>query len=624
MDGLSTPHYEFGGFRLDTAQQHLIGADGAPVPLPSRAFDTLRVLVEHAGELVEKASLMRAVWPKTVVEDNNLNQCISAVRRALGDNSDDCRFILTVPGRGFKFVAPVVIVPRVPAQSALHGSDALRRGAVPKPRATLGRRVASGALASLVTAAVIIATDAWITHRAAPATTPFARSVAVLPFVDMSEKRDQGYFADGITDEITDLLARGSDLRVPSRTSTYYYQERKLPISELARALGVAHVLEGSVRRSGDRVRITAQLIRADNGYHEWSGSFDRAAGDVFATQDEIAGAVVATLKASLLGARAHRSVTGNAEAHTLYLQARAILTNGTTEDNHRAVEYLREVVALDPKYAAAWALLARARVMDFGVYAGTTLEAVRGEAMEAAARAIALEPELADAHLARAAVLRDLDWDIDGAEAAVRRAVELDPSSPDAVRAAASIAQIRGDAPRAIGLAERSVELDPVDSVSWLKLAEVQWFAGRLTDAERSFRKEIELRPTAYDAHIEYGALLMTMGRPRESLAEIDRDADTNEAQVMRPIALELLGRTAEAQALMPAVEQRFAGVAAHEIAMFYATGRDNDRAFAWLDRAVANRETIMLFLKDDPPFRALHGDPRFATLLRRLKLAA
>jgi TolB-like protein len=304
--------YEFGDFRLLAAQRSLTGrSDGRPIELTQKAFDILRLLVEHPGELLDKSTLLAAVWPNVVVEENNLNQVISALRRALGDGSGGRRFIVTVPGRGYQFVAPVREV----------------RAAIPS-------------------------------STAPPATTSTRKSVAVLPFVNLTGDPAKDYFSDGMAEELIHILARVPGLKVPSRTSSFSYKGRNVDVREIARDLEVGVVLEGSVRSAGERIRVTAQLIDGTTGFHLWSENYDRHFGDVFELQDELARAIMATLRLALDGAMSGPVLpeppTRDAEAYHLYLRAMALQVSADGSALPAAMQLLKQALARDRSFARA------------------------------------------------------------------------------------------------------------------------------------------------------------------------------------------------------------------------------------------------------------------------------
>jgi len=381
--------YEFGDFRFHAAHRQLTTRTGGrPIELTPKALDTLHFLVQHPGELLDKSTLIAAVWPNVVVEENNLNQVVSALRRALGDGSGGRRFIVTVPGRGYQFVAPVREVP----------------DAVPSP------------------------------SPAVSALTGDRASIAVLPFASLSGDPEKDYFGDGIAEELIHLLARVPGLKVPARTSSFAYKGRNIDVRVIARELGVGMLLEGSVRSAGDSIRVTAQLVDAESGYHIWSQTFDRRFADVFRLQDELAGAIVQKLGPSFATPAApllqDDPPTRNVEAYRLYLQARAIFFSGglTVERIERMLETVERSIVLDGGFARAHALRGYALGMleQFGRHRPDTLD----EAMREAERALALDPQLAYAHVLNATLQAGRgEWL--AADASFRRAIALDSQEP-------------------------------------------------------------------------------------------------------------------------------------------------------------------------------------------------
>lgn len=460
---------------------------------------------------------------------------------------------------------------------------------------------------------------------ATPATTISEKSIAVLPFTDMSEKHDQEYFSEGLSEELIDLLSRVSALRVPARTSSFYFKDRSEDIPTIARRLMVAHVLEGSVRKAGDHVRITVQLVRADNGYHLWSQTYDRKLDDIFKVQDEIAAAVVAALKVSLLGAEVPRAIpTANSEAYTLYLQARSVYWNGSTHaDSERAFALLRKALELDPGFARGWAALAMYLCGDASYFDFSLDAHGRREAHDAAARSLALDPELSDSHAAMGRFLLMIHWDWKGAEAELRRALTLDPFQDVALLDLPDLlAMLDIHSAEALSLAKRAIDHDPTNMEAYLALGYIYSRAGRFAEAEQAMRTAVDLSPRAEASASLLASLLLYRGDPIAALAELEREPGERWREALRPQVLDALGRAHEADSALAAFEAKFGNAAPYSIAAVYAKRKDLDRAFDWLDRAYRQREPLILYVGTDLDFSNLRPDPRLRALLQKLNL--
>jgi TolB-like protein len=468
------------------------------------------------------------------------------------------------------------------------------------------------------------------------------KSIAVLPFTDMSEKKDQEYFSDGMAEEIIDLLVKVPELKVPARTSSFYFKGKSTKIPEIARELGVAHVLEGSVRKSGNHLRVTAQLVRADNGYHLWSETYDRQLDDVFKMQDEIAGAVVKALKVSLLERAApSATLTTSSEAYELYLQARSLISRGTTDDTLKAYADLQQAVMLDPKFALAWATLAVALSHDnvpwYRVFKnaesasqkedspvqdwGSVWAQARAAAHAAADQAIKLGPELAESHAAKAYVLAWLDWNWVAADAELGKALELEPGNAGITLAAAQVALDLGRVSEGLQLANLAAAQDPL-GLALSTIAWAQYVSGASDEAQASQRKYIELHPTFRGVHYRFAIVLLARGESQAALSEFEREAHVAFREVGVPLALDALGRRSDADRATAMAEQKWANAMAYQIAYIYVSRKNFDRAFYWLDRAYRQHDGGLAEMKIDPMFRNLRDDPRFKALLVKVGL--
>jgi TolB-like protein len=452
------------------------------------------------------------------------------------------------------------------------------------------------------------------------------KSIAVLPFTDMSQGHDQEFFADGMAEQILDVLAKIPSLKVIARTSSFQFKGKSEDARVVGEKLGVATLLEGSVRKSGDRMRVTAQLIRTADGSHLWSEVYDRQVSDVFRTQDEIAGAVVSALRVSLLGTPAQRAApTANTEAYTLYLEALASYNRYTAADVAAAQDQARRALALDPQFAAAWDLLAAAYAanMVFGTAEG--FEKTRQRMTEAAHRALAIDPQLPGPHVTLANSFFFLDFDYAGSQHELKAALELAPNNPGALDLAAYLAIASCHLDEAERDARELLERDPLSIDSYRTLGTTLWFRGQLAESEAVYRRVIALSPEAESMRYRLSLVLLGAGRPQEALQVAEAEPDVTWRSFGRAMALDTLGRRTEADAVLAQlVRDPLASVAgAYQIALVYANRADREGAFRWLERARKGRDPgFSNYLKCDPGLAGLRSDPRYAAMLAQLKL--
>ncbi len=457
------------------------------------------------------------------------------------------------------------------------------------------------------------------TERAAPA--PSDKSIAVLPFADMSEARDQEYFADGMAEEVLDLLSRIPALKVIARTSSFQFKGKATDVRSVAQQLGVATVLEGSVRKAGKRLRITTQLIRAADGSHLWSESYDRQVDDVFQIQDEIAGAIVKRLQLSLLDPGA-RSVTptSNPEAHALYLQARYLADRDTVEDLDKALPLYQQAIALDPNYAAAYARMANCyeRRVANGL---DTDGAGYANARSAAERAIALDPKLAEGYIALgvARLQYELNWS--AAAGLIEKARALDPNNALMFELSGHLTQATGSLQDAIEDFRLGVEHDPLNMLLHRYLASMLYYAGEYREAEQVLRGVIEANPEFPAVHYELGRVLLTMGDGQGARAAFEAEPEPTWRQIGMPLAYHAVGRGADAQTALAALVANAAG-SEFQVAEAYAIFGDADQAFHWLERARTQHDPGIMKVRRDPLLKSLERDPRYAPFLATLHL--
>jgi TolB-like protein/tetratricopeptide (TPR) repeat protein len=452
------------------------------------------------------------------------------------------------------------------------------------------------------------------------------KSVAVLPFADMSEKHDQEFFSDGLSEELIDMLANVPQLRVPARTSSFYFKGKPEKISTIATELGVAHVLEGSVRKAGDHLRITAQLIRADNGYHLWSATYDREAKDIFQVQDEIAAAVVGALKVTLLAPpdSAARQTT-SPEAYSQYLLGRQIVEQGDWKTEGQGVAALRRALEIDPKYAAAWAQLALAldSASEDEAVSTADWEKAKHDAYDASERAITLAPNLADGYASRAFLRAYLRHDFQGAAEDYQRALAISPDSVDVLRGiTGAVLAPTGRLDEALSMARRVVQLDPLSAASWRLLGYVLWMRKECPASLDADARSLKISPQQATTATTMAYCLLIEGKPAEALATGGRADEGGFRLATEAMAMHDLGRTQESDKALADLTRDYAGNAAYQIAEVHAWRGALDLAFTWLERAHAQRDGGMALMKSDPMLEKLHGDPRFAVLLRKMNL--
>ncbi len=401
--------------------------------------------------------------------------------------------------------------------------------------------------------------------------------------------------------------------------------------------LNVASVLEGSVRKVGNRVRIAVQLVKVADGYQLWSETYDRTLEDIFAVQDDIAQSVVKELRTTLLGEAAHSKASGEAraevaaaargrgessEAHRLFLQGRFLVDRLGREDIAKGIEYLRQALAIDPGHALAWACLSRAHWHEAG-YSWTPLAKGHGLAREAAERALALEPELIEGHLALATLQTSYDWDWQAADASHRRALAIAPGRADVLRGAATLARDLGRVDEAIVLGQRAVEQDPLSAGGYAGLGMSYRAAGMLAEAEAAYRRVLEISPQRVGTRMMLGSVLLGQGRNEEALAEAEREPEEWARLMSLAVAYHVLGRQEESDRALATLVADYPDDGAYQIAAAFALRGEVEPAFAWLERSYAQRDAGLSEVKREPSFALLHADPRWAAFLARMGLA-
>jgi serine/threonine-protein kinase len=659
--------FRIGQWRVDPALDEISRKDTI-VKLEPRTMRLLVCLAERAGDVVSVDELLDTVWKDLVVTQYSVYQAIAVLRRALGDDPKDPTYIANVARRGYRLLAPIEADERAPSEEPAVAPPAVARpedahGQPPQGLATEeirdgrarpagGERVVRSrplrhpsmlfallALAGIVgwfflrprhepPAVVSAARPAGTPARAAPTSagfTPPPHSVAVLPFSNLSGDPKQEYFSDGMTEELINALAQIDALKVIARTSSFSFKGKDADISTIARKLNVAAVLEGSVRRSGNQVRITAQLIDAVNGFHIWSQDYDRDLTDVLALQTDIATSVAHELRARLLGNEAPKIELGgtrNAAAFDAYLRAsKAYISAQNAKDSQAAIAVYTEAVREDPKYALAFAGRSNAYSSYAEEYAtGAAIRDGFGNAEADARRAIALAPDLAEGYMALAHLL-DARLDFAQASEAYERAVSLAPGNVQVLRFSADFAISMGRFDTGLAAAQHAVALDPLNPRSYYLLGQGFYVARRYAEAVSALAQAISLDPEYSETYGVRGLAYYWLGDLQSARSSCESRSDYWVGQWCLAVVYDKLGRHADAQAVLSKYQSAQGDAAAYQYATIYAQWGNRAKALQWLDTAVRLRDSGLIYLKTDPLLDPLRSEQRFEQIERDLK---
>jgi TolB-like protein/DNA-binding winged helix-turn-helix (wHTH) protein/cytochrome c-type biogenesis protein CcmH/NrfG len=510
---LKTKHlYRFGPYRLDGDEQVLL-RDGQPVTLPPKDLETLFVLVENAGHIVEKEELLEKVWPGVFIEEGNLARHVFNLRQVLGDTADGRPYIETIPRRGYRFVATVQEDgEEVAAASPLPPSERPQT-----PITSLQNRMRLIFLVLLVVTGYFVSRRLW----SRPNTPPQKVMLAVLPFVNLSGNANEDYFADGLTEEMTAQLGQfqPSKLGVIARTSTVRYKGTKETAAQIGQELGVGYLLEGSVRRGGDRVRVTAQLIQVGEQTHLWAESYERPLTDVLKIQQELAEKITHSLSIQLLPGTTAASAAShiNLESHDKYLLGLHELGQGTRESENRAIQYFQKAIAKDPNDARLYSALAETYSALLTYYSSPN--EVMPRAKEAALHALELDPDLAPAHVTLGDVRLFYDWDWAAGEKEYHRALDINPNSPEAQLGYAEYLATLGRFDEALSRVQQAYLFDPLALQSRNEALWIFYFSGHMPETVQQCQKTTEIEPAA---GLPYALLAMAYAQMGQRLATV------------------------------------------------------------------------------------------------------
>lgn len=619
---LETKHfYGFGGFRLDASKRVLRYGD-EPVALPPKVLETLVLLVSRHGELVEKEELMKAVWPDTFVEEANLTVNISILRKTLENGEPGRAYIETVPKRGYRFIAPVRVAEEGPGERELEAAKTSR---------SYRWAVAGAVLLVLIAAAALImrTTELRAGRTFNGPRTASIQTLAVLPFENLSGDATQDYVVDGLTEALVTDLAQIHSLSVISRTSVMHYKGTHKTVPQIGSELQADGVVEGSVVLSGDRVRVTAQLIDARTDRHMWARAFEGSRAHIFDIQNQAARAIAEEVQAQLSPderLRLSPSYMPSGEAYESYLRGRYLLAQRTPPTARDAAAQFERAIQLDSRYAHAYAGLADAYVvlLSYDSDPGASDLASKGKA--AAEDALRLDDSVGHAHSALAHLKVIYDWDFAGAEQGYKRGIALNPSDATAHHWYGVMLMFTGRSEEAEREFKTAMKLDPVSLVIPCALGLNYLDTGRLAEASEQARQVLALDPHYANAHYLMGGVDEARRQYGEAVAEFRKYLESsgrNSDTVARlAIAYALDGKTAEARRLLAELEHppKDMNVPPTDIAVVYAALGERDRAIASLERGFQTKCTGMILLLMDTAFQPLRGDPRFQDILRRV----
>jgi DNA-binding winged helix-turn-helix (wHTH) protein/TolB-like protein/Tfp pilus assembly protein PilF len=644
--------YEFGPFRLDAAERLLL-RDGEVVPLTLKVFDALVLLVENSGHLLEREQLLRAVWADSFVEEANLTVSISALRRALGEQADGKQYIETVPKRGYRFVADVrmvgaeqedlILQERTRTQFTIEQDEEredqseikaeIEDHAKTQAKARISRRVKRRALIAGVAMVLMMAGAAywWNTIRAKQAQAGAQiRSIAVLPFKQVGEGEKDELVGFGMADVLITRLGSLNRIAVRPTSAVFKYVGAEPDIASVGKELNVDAVLEGNIQRIGERIRVTARLVRVRDGEWLWAEAFDGRFKDLFSVQDQVSeqAAVALSLNPHEQRKLLTKRYTKSGEAYQAYMRGRYFWNKRTPDDLKKAVEHFEQAIEKDSSYALAFAGLADSYAL-LGEYGVAPAREVFPKMKVAAARAVEIDDQLAEAHTSLAYAKRLFDWDWPGAEQEFKLAIELNYSYATAHHWYSEYLAGMGRFEEALGEAKRAEELDPQSLIINTNLGWILYLARRYDEAIEELKKTLELEPSFFLARKLVWQSYVQKGMYEEALAwdEMSVVPKSPEAREMDEIlgkAYEMGGwKGFERKELELELEREKRGhVLAGVIAASYGHNGDYDQAFKWLQKAYENREANMVWLKIDPFFDDLRSDPRFRDLLRRMRL--
>lgn len=629
--------YEFGCFLLNP-QERLLLCDGKPVSLTPKAFELFLVLVEHGGRLVEKEELLRTVWPDVAVEEGNLAVMVSHLRKALGDNRGTHAFIETVPRHGYRFVAPVTRRPEsqghffegAASERELPGIEAQPVVFPPTPsRHWRLRHTLQVATAVLAICAGVLVWRMVLGKRVSATGAETIRSLAILPFQEIGAPDGNNYLGEGTADALITRLGRINSLIVRPTSTIEAYRSANLNPVQIGNQQSVDAVLEGLIQREGDRIRLTVQLVRVHDGATLWADSFDEKFTDIFDLEDEISERVAQSLQIRLSSAdmkSMKRKPTENAAAYDAYLKGRYFWNKRTSDSVRRGLEYFRQAIRLDPRFAEGYEGMADSYA-TMGLYGSMPPSQAFPAARTAALQALKMDSTLADAHATLGLIYFYYEWDGAAAEDEFRQALEINPNYAMAHSWSGETLAAMGRFNQAVIETQRALADDPLSLIVNSNAGWTYFLAGQTDAAVRILKKAIEFDPTFPRTHFRLGMIYQAQGRSQEAIHEFQKAVQcSNENPYYEASLAETYGEageSADATRLLQQLESRARSeyVPAFGFALVYAGLNDRQQAFAWLKKASLDHSTSMAFVRVDPSLENLRSDRRFVEVAHNLK---
>lgn len=636
MDGLQSQIFEFGGFHLEAAKRLLKRSDGEIVKLTPKVFDTLLYLVENGGRVVEKDELMSVVWPDTVVEENNLSQNISILRRVLGENRGEHRFIATIPGRGFKFVANVSAIKcdelsESSTATNLLPADFSSLDSAPPASTdadnikTSRRRLLLPVFAGIVL--ITIAVSAFYYWRLTRVESTI-KSVAVLPFKPLvADNRDEA-LEIGMADTLIARLAGSRDIIVRPLSSVRRFGGLDQDPQRAGADLLVDSVLDGSIQRWGDKIRVNVRLIGTADGATLWGDTFDEKFTDIFVVQDTISQKIVSALALHLSNEEKRRLSghnTENIEAYRLYLQGRYHAFKSTPPEIRQGIQFYQKAIAADPTYALAYAGMAQA-YSALPITSDVRPDEAFPQAKAAAQRALEIDENLAEAHIILGVVEFWFGWNWKNGEAELKKAIAISPNNSDAHRFYGVLLTVLGRHDEALKEMETARELDPLSLITNALKGQSFFYAGRDAEAIDQLNKTLEIEPNFWIARVVLARVFIRQERFDEAVVEAKKAGEfsggNSEAVSLAGYALAESGKSDEARLLLGELKsrsnQRY--VPAYNIAMIYNGLSETNEALNRLEKALEDYDARMMLINIDPKWDNLRSEPRFVSLLKRM----